>query len=212
MRRMSAAIQFTGASNPLNRPCTITKSFSATIVILNYRCGICEHEFFFRDIENALNDPRYCPVCGSKRRYERRRRASLSAVQQVHGDRKLTLFSSSNDSRTISIPCKRYLPKSLIDACVKFALRSALSDNMRAGEYRNAQVSFDYLADRFSGSRFLAWRHFASRQFAQPSKVDRRSRRHMGRLRRVARLFDLEGERTRRRFGSDRILRKHAVA
>src|SRR5712692_3239153 len=35
-RTMSAAIQFTGAPIPLNRPCTITKSPSATIVPGSY--------------------------------------------------------------------------------------------------------------------------------------------------------------------------------
>src|SRR5580692_11272009 len=36
MRRMSAAIQFTGCPNPENRPCTITKSPSATIIPGSY--------------------------------------------------------------------------------------------------------------------------------------------------------------------------------
>jgi len=36
MRRMSAAIQFTGWPEPENRPCTITKSFSVTIVPGSY--------------------------------------------------------------------------------------------------------------------------------------------------------------------------------
>jgi hypothetical protein len=36
MWRMSAAIQFTGRPKPENRPCTITKSPSATIVSGSY--------------------------------------------------------------------------------------------------------------------------------------------------------------------------------
>src|SRR5438309_7827114 len=36
IRRTSAAIQFTGAPKPLNRPCTITRSPSATIVPGSY--------------------------------------------------------------------------------------------------------------------------------------------------------------------------------
>src|SRR2546426_12821400 len=61
MRRISAAIQFTGAPKPLNRPCKITKSPSATMVpgsYLRWRKALDEIEQAFtarRDMSAVLD-------------------------------------------------------------------------------------------------------------------------------------------------------------